>query len=133
MMPATEVLPEPVPGESKEAFAVLDIHFMMRDRCYSAAAQLELAGVRTDVAFACKLIALDRSSRYEPRSALLSRRVFSVSAQSVYRLYRAGGPMDRRLRGNPEAIRCVNGPELTSRHFLNWRGERRIPKPLWEN
>jgi putative transposase len=29
-------------------------------------------------------------------------------------------------RGKPEAIRCDNGPELTSRHFLNWCEERKI-------
>ena len=29
-------------------------------------------------------------------------------------------------RGQPEAIRCDNGPELTSRHFLAWCVERRI-------
>jgi putative transposase len=29
-------------------------------------------------------------------------------------------------RGQPEAIRCDNGPELTSRHFLAWCVERQI-------
>ena len=29
-------------------------------------------------------------------------------------------------RGNPETIRCDNGPELTSRHFLSWCEERKI-------
>jgi putative transposase len=29
-------------------------------------------------------------------------------------------------RGQPQAIRCDNGPELTSRHFLAWRVERQI-------
>jgi putative transposase len=29
-------------------------------------------------------------------------------------------------RGKPEAIRCDNGPELTSRHFLSWCDERKI-------
>lgn len=29
-------------------------------------------------------------------------------------------------RGRPQAIRCDNGPELTSRHFLAWCLERRI-------
>jgi putative transposase len=29
-------------------------------------------------------------------------------------------------RGMPGAIRCDNGPELTSRHFLAWRLERKI-------
>src|SRR5580698_2989294 len=29
-------------------------------------------------------------------------------------------------RGRPQAIRCDNGPELTSRHFLAWCVERKI-------
>jgi putative transposase len=29
-------------------------------------------------------------------------------------------------RGTPEAIRCDNGPELTSRHFLAWAVEWKI-------
>jgi putative transposase len=29
-------------------------------------------------------------------------------------------------RGRPESLRCDNGPELTSRHFLAWCVERRI-------
>ena len=29
-------------------------------------------------------------------------------------------------RGKPETIRCDNGPELTSRHFLSWCEERKI-------
>ena len=29
-------------------------------------------------------------------------------------------------RGAPEAIRCDNGPEFTSRHFLSWCEQRRI-------
>ena len=29
-------------------------------------------------------------------------------------------------RGAPQAIRCDNGPELTSRHFLAWCNERKI-------
>ena len=29
-------------------------------------------------------------------------------------------------RGQPLAIRCDNGPELTSRHFLAWGVERQI-------
>ncbi len=31
-------------------------------------------------------------------------------------------------RGKPGAIRCDNGPELTSRHFLSWCEERKIQR-----
>lgn len=34
-------------------------------------------------------------------------------------------------RGQPLAIRCDNGPELTSRHFLAWCVERQIELVLW--
>jgi putative transposase len=30
-------------------------------------------------------------------------------------------------RGRPQALRCDNGPELTSRHFLSWCEERQLP------
>jgi putative transposase len=30
------------------------------------------------------------------------------------------------LRGHPQSLRCDNGPELTSRHFLAWCLERKI-------
>jgi putative transposase len=29
-------------------------------------------------------------------------------------------------RGMPESIRCDNGPELTSQHFLGWSEDRKI-------
>jgi putative transposase len=29
-------------------------------------------------------------------------------------------------RGKPEAIRCDNGPEFTSRHFVGWCAEQKI-------
>jgi transposase InsO family protein len=29
-------------------------------------------------------------------------------------------------RGAPEAIRCDNGPEFTSRHYLSWCEGRKI-------
>jgi transposase InsO family protein len=32
-------------------------------------------------------------------------------------------------RGRPQAIRCDNGPELTSRHFLEWKIELRHIQP----
>jgi putative transposase len=46
----------------------------------------------------------------------------SLSSRRVTRALEA--VVDR--RGNPEAIRCDNGPELTSRHFLSWCEERKI-------
>jgi putative transposase len=50
----------------------------------------------------------------EVDSSFASRRVTRVLEAIVAR------------RGKPEAIRCDNGPELTSRHFLAWCVERQI-------
>jgi transposase InsO family protein len=38
----------------------------------------------------------------------------------------ASAGCDHGERGQPQAIRCDNGPELTSRHFLAWCVERQI-------
>jgi putative transposase len=46
----------------------------------------------------------------------------SLSSRRVTRALEA--VMER--RGVPEAIRCDNGPELTSRHFLSWCEQRKI-------
>ena len=50
----------------------------------------------------------------EVDSCLSSRRVMRVLERVMEQ------------RGTPEAIRCDNGPEFTSRHFLAWCEERRI-------
>jgi putative transposase len=36
-------------------------------------------------------------------------------------------------RGVPQAIRCDDGPELTSRHFLAWCIERKLARELVRN
>ena len=50
----------------------------------------------------------------EVDTSLASRRVTRVLEQIIAE------------RGAPQAIRCDNGPELTSRHFLAWCIERKI-------
>ncbi len=50
----------------------------------------------------------------ETDTSLSSRRVTRSLEQVIER------------RGMPETIRCDNGPELTSRHFLSWCEERKI-------
>ncbi|MEO5923694.1 MAG: IS3 family transposase [Bryobacteraceae bacterium] len=46
----------------------------------------------------------------------------SMSGRRVTRCLEAA--IDR--RGKPEAIRCDNGPEFTSRHFVGWCAEQKI-------
>jgi putative transposase len=55
-----------------------------------------------------------RKSFFEVDTSLSSRRVTRALEAVIER------------RGMPEAIRCDNGPELTSRHFLSWCEERKI-------
>ena len=50
----------------------------------------------------------------EVDTSFASRRVTRVLDQIIAR------------RGQPQSIRCDNGPELTSRHFLAWCIERKI-------
>ncbi len=50
----------------------------------------------------------------EVDTSLASRRVTRVLEQLITE------------RGRPESLRCDNGPELTSRHFLGWCVERKI-------
>ena len=50
----------------------------------------------------------------EVDTSFASRRVTRTLAEIVAR------------RGKPESIRCDNGPELTSRHFLSWCLEQQI-------
>jgi putative transposase len=50
----------------------------------------------------------------EVDTSFASRRVTRVLAQIIAE------------HGLPEAIRCDNGPELTSRHFLAWCIEQKI-------
>lgn len=78
--------------------------------------------------FACDALATGRGIRVlavvdaftreclalEVDTSLSSRRVTRCLEQIIER------------RGMPEAIRCDNGPELTSRHFLSWCEERKI-------
>jgi hypothetical protein len=54
----------------------------------------------------------------------LHMRFYSEGSGAWYRTRSLEGVIER--RGKPEAIRCDNGPELTSRHFLSWCEERKI-------
>jgi putative transposase len=78
--------------------------------------------------FACDTLATGRGIRVLavvdafPRENLSLEVDTSLSSRRVTRSLE--GVIER--RGKPEAIRCDNGPELTSRHFLSWCEERKI-------
>jgi putative transposase len=78
--------------------------------------------------FACDTLATGRGIRVLAIVDAFTRENLSLEVDtslSSRRVTRAlEGLVER--RGKPEAIRCDNGPELTSRHFLAWCEERKI-------
>lgn len=53
----------------------------------------------------------------------------AIEADSCLSAHRVTRVLERVIeeRGAPKAVRCDNGPEFTSRHFLGWCEERKIP------
>src|SRR5579863_8938770 len=78
--------------------------------------------------FACDTLATGRGIRVLAVVDAFTRENLSLEVDtslSSRRVTRSlEGVIER--RGKPEAIRCDNGPELTSRHFLSWCEERKI-------
>jgi len=78
--------------------------------------------------FACDTLATGRGIRVLAVVDAFTRENLSLEVDtslSSRRVTRALEAVVER-RGKPEAIRCDNGPELTSRHFLSWCEERKI-------
>jgi putative transposase len=84
--------------------------------------------IRQDYAFsqrrACGVMTMAVSSyRYQSKRECLALEVdTSFASRRVTRVLDA----IMSERGQPLAIRCDNGPELTSRHFLAWCVERQV-------
>ena len=79
--------------------------------------------------FACDTLATGRGIRVLAVVDAFTRENLSLEVDtslSSRRVTRAAWQRIVERRGNPEAIRCDNGPELTSRHFLSWCEERKI-------
>src|SRR5580700_705869 len=78
--------------------------------------------------FACDTLATGRGIRVLAVVDAFTRENLSLEVDtslSSRRVTRSlEGVIER--RGKPEAIRCDNGPEFTSRHFLGWCEERKI-------
>jgi putative transposase len=78
--------------------------------------------------FACDTLATGRGIRVLAVVDAFTRESLSLEVDtslSSRRVTRALEAIVER-RGKPEAIRCDNGPELTSRHFISWCEERKI-------
>jgi len=78
--------------------------------------------------FACDTLATGRGIRVLAVVDAFTRENLSLEVDtslSSRRVTRALEAIVER-RGKPEAIRCDNGPELTSRHFISWCEEQKI-------
>jgi putative transposase len=78
--------------------------------------------------FACDALATGRGVRVLAVVDAFTRECLSLEVDtslSSQRVTRALEAVIER-RGMPESIRCDNGPELTSRHFLSWCEEQKI-------
>jgi putative transposase len=78
--------------------------------------------------FACDTLATGRGIRVLAVVDAFTRENLSLEVDTSLSSRRVTRSLEAviELRGKPEAIRCDNGPELTSRHFLSWCEERQI-------
>jgi putative transposase len=78
--------------------------------------------------FACDTLANGRGIRVLAIVDAFTRENLSLEVDTSLSSHRVTRSLEAVIerRGKPEAIRCDNGPELTSRHFLSWCEERKI-------
>jgi putative transposase len=78
--------------------------------------------------FACDTLATGRGIRVLAVVDAFTRENLSLEVDTSLSSRRVTRTLEAVIarRGKPEAIRCDNGPELTSRHFLSWCEEQKI-------
>ncbi len=78
--------------------------------------------------FVSDVLATGRSVRVLSVVDTFTRECVALEADTSFASRRVTGVLERavRERGWPQRIKCDNGPELTSRHFLAWCIENRI-------
>ncbi len=78
--------------------------------------------------FVTDALATGRSFRALTIVDSFTRECPAIEVDSCLSGHRVTRVLDRVIeqRGTPAAIRCDNGPEFTSRHFLSWCEERKI-------
>lgn len=78
--------------------------------------------------FACDTLATGRGIRVLAVVDAFTRECLSLEVDTSMSSKRVTRSLEAVIerRGMPEAIRCDNGPELTSRHFVGWCEERKI-------
>ena len=80
------------------------------------------------VDFACDALATGRGIRILAVVDAFTRECLTLEVDTSLSSQRVTRALEQAIeqRGMPESIRCDNGPELTSRHFLGWCEERKI-------
>jgi putative transposase len=78
--------------------------------------------------FASDAIATGRAIRILSVIDVFTRECLALEVDTSFASRRVTRVLDRVIgsRGQPQSLRCDNGPELTSRHFLAWCVERKI-------
>jgi putative transposase len=78
--------------------------------------------------FVSDAIASGRSIRLLSVVDAYTRECVALEADTSFASRRVTRVLEKAIaqRGRPQRIRCDNGPELTSRHFLAWCVEHRI-------
>ncbi len=78
--------------------------------------------------FACDALATGRGIRILAIVDAFTRECLTLEVDTSLSSQRVTRALEQAIeqRGMPESIRCDNGPELTSRHFLGWCEERKI-------
>jgi putative transposase len=106
------------------------VHRLRRKRLSRVAVASHLVRSNQEWAldFACDALATGRGIRVLAVVDAYTRECLSLEVDTSLSSRRVTRSLETVMeqRGMPESIRCDNGPELTSRHFLAWCEERKI-------
>jgi putative transposase len=94
----------------------------------AAAAHVMRSNQEWALDFVCDTLANGRGIRVLAIVDAFTRENLSLEVDTSLSSHRVTRSLEEvvQRRGKPEAIRCDNGPELTSRHFLSWCEEQKI-------
>jgi putative transposase len=97
-------------------------------RSGSPTRQATAANQEWAIDFAHDAIAAGRAIRMLSVVDVFTRECLALEVDTAFASHRVTRVLDELIakRGSPAAIRCDNGPEFTSRHFLAWSHEKRI-------
>lgn len=112
----------------QEHLAVRRLNRKKLQRIAPSAETLTAANQEWAIDFVMDSLATGRSFRALTIVDSYTRECPAIEVDSCFGSPRVTRALDRVIaeRGKPLAIRCDNGPEFTSHHFLNWREERQI-------